>query len=268
MSASCNLSSYQNKSVCCFSHPRFSWATHNCTSRGKMRVKCPRLMFSSWVSKIKRHSASPNFGRIIAEKGPLWTTTQSLHRDYTSPKLLNEADLMVETSESPMCRATIKSVGCWIQWWGRTYPKRLEMSKTDCLKLQQGNLFILACWSSQKLCPRLNPRNSRESSEIHHQYTTIHHRLAVESGAVCDRPMTRLLAEPARGRSLLVICVVSTSGRPKSSKISLQNRRFERELKPTWPGGNLTASARFATPTSSSWNLSLSNMCTNRSFVK
>jgi len=57
---------------------------------------------------------------------------------------------------------------------------------------------------------------------------SFHHRFAVKSGAVCDRPMTRLLAEPATERSpgrigLRVISVVSTSGRPKSSKISLQN---------------------------------------------
>ena len=43
------------------------------TSRGKMRVKCPRLMFSSWVSKIKRHSAWPmgHQQAIEREPGPL-----------------------------------------------------------------------------------------------------------------------------------------------------------------------------------------------------
>ena len=149
---------------------------HNCTSRGKMRVKCPRLMFSSWVSKIKRHSASPNFSRIriSAEKVPL-----GLSKAFERSRF--DAWDLRESLESLMCLWTsdLQTNQLGVEFNGATWPNHIQnvqdSPKLTALGFKTENLSILASQS-------------------------FHHRFAVKSGAVCDRPMTRLLAEPATGK--------------------------------------------------------------------
>lgn len=147
--------------------PNFSLG-HNCTSRGKMRVKCPRLMFSSWVSKIKRHSASPNFSRIriSAEKVPLGLS-KAFERSRFDAWDLRESHVISCAFEL----RTFKQISWVLNSMGQHGSPKLT-----ALGFKTENLSILASQS-------------------------FHHRFAVKSGAVCDRPMTRLLAEPATERS-------------------------------------------------------------------